>query len=355
MPASREFALDDPGRVEGGRGHGVSALICAPNWLGDAVMSLPAIAAFRRQAGVAELVILTKPSLRALWKLFPGVDRVVVLEPGARGLLRTITGVRRLALSGAYILPNSFRSALVPFGAGIPQRRGLPGNLRRWMLTDCITHPAQPQRPHQMLEAFHILGMDGAAAVWDGPLLRPVPADCEAMRKRVGDGSRPWVALLPGAAYGPAKRWPSERFVEVGRQAANCWRARVLLCGTGAERAICEQVQAGIGGDALNLAGETGLEALAALLSLCHVAVANDSGGMHLAAAVGTPVVAIFGITDPRITGPIGPGHRILQAAGGRRSRDLERDTPEARAALAAVPVGDVTLAVDEIMKGRPS
>jgi len=122
--------------------------------------------------------------------------------------------------------------------------------------------------------------------------------------------------------------------------------------GTGGESELCAEVARGIGNDAVNAAGKTSIRELAAVLAACAVAVTNDSGGMHLAAAVGTKVVAVFGVTDPDKTGPIGSGHRVIAAEGVRRSRDLAPDSPAARAALDAIPADVVLSAVGEALGG---
>ena len=152
------------------------------------------------------------------------------------------------------------------------------------------------------------------------------------------------MALLPGAAFGPAKRWPAERFATVGRRLQRELSAGVAVLGAAAERELCRQVADQIGGAAISLAGQTSLTDLAAILSVCRLAVTNDSGGMHLATAMHIPVVAIFGITNPDQTGPLGPRVCVLQNSSFR-ARDFKRQIHQAAAALAAITPEQVAAA----------
>jgi len=149
-------------------------------------------------------------------------------------------------------------------------------------------------------------------------------------------------------ARGPAKQWPAASFSATGRRLAHAAGARIVVLGTAGETALCRAVAADIGPAAISLAGRTTLPELAAVLGRAACAICNDSGGMHLAAVMGTPVVAIYGLTNPAKTGPLGRGHRILTAPAGVRTRDVARDSAQARAALAAVSadaVADAALA----------
>jgi heptosyltransferase-2 len=163
------------------------------------------------------------------------------------------------------------------------------------------------------------------------------------------------AGFFPGAARGPAKRWPSEAFVDLGRRLLASQACRILVLGGRQDRAVCGQVAEGIGRGAVNTAGETPLALLAGFLRLCRVVVANDSGGMHLAAAVGARVVGLFGATDPSKTAPLGAGHRVIAARGVAHSRAVPRDADWARKAMASITVDEVyTAAVDVLEDWRP-
>jgi len=158
------------------------------------------------------------------------------------------------------------------------------------------------------------------------------------------------VALIPGAAFGDAKRWPAEYFCEVGLHAVKKHGAAVVVLGSPSERDICEQIADQIGAGARSVAGKTGLPEMMALLKKCRYAASNDCGGMHVAAAMGVKTVAIFGITDPSKTGPIGEGHRIVAAEGVQGSRDLDRDSGDAKSKLAAISPERVGRELDALM-----
>ena len=324
-------------------------LICGVNWLGDTLMSLPAVRAFKRASPGSELVVLAKSFLLPLWETEGSVSGVLVLEHSLAGTWRTVARVKRARRRVAYVLPNSFRSALIPFLGLVPERVGSVGHQRVWMLTRVATVGPDAQRGHQSLEYFDMLGIrPDAADAMDGGLALPVGAAevAEAMREPRTAGG-PLVALIPGAARGPAKCWPVANFIEAGR-ALSAEGVRLVVFGTAAEMDLCARVTVGIGASCLNLAGRTSLVQMAACLQLCRVAVTNDSGGMHLAAAVGTRVVAIYGLTDPTKTGPMGEGHAVLVAPGARGNRTIARRSRAAVAALESIAPAQVAAAVRE-------
>lgn len=322
-----------------------SIVICATNWLGDSVMSMPAVEGLRRRHADARIAVLAKPRVASLWSMQPAVDRVVELGVGS-ALFRTVREARGLAARRAYVLPLSFRSALAPFLAGVPERVGFRGHARAWMLTEARRLPAGSEGWHQSCECLHLMDLGSDGRKPPPPRLRVPEATAQACSARLS-GRGAWLALMPGADRGPAKRWPAERFAQVGRMAVKARDCGVLVLGGAAEKEICAQVAAAVGSAAVNLAGETTLEQLAAFLDLCAVAVTNDSGGMHMAAAMGTRVVAVFGVTDPVKTGPLGEGHRIVTREGTRRSRDVGRESREAEEALGSIVPAEVWNAVE--------
>ena len=340
------------------RGGRPSILIVGLNWLGDCVMSLPAIALLRRRMPDAHLTLLTKPGLTPLWTLFPAIDEVLVLSAGCAGLWGAARAVRSRACDRAYVLPNSVRSALVPYLARIPVRRGLQGHVRRWLLTDVVRPIPGPGFEHQKCEYEEVVGLESDRDLWRLPLL--VAPDSARERARVllaesdegGAAGGRTIGMFPGAARGPAKRWPAERFAAVARRLAAEEGCRVLLFGGAADAESCTAVAQDAGPGLVNLSGRSTIPDLAALVSLCRCVVSNDSGGMHLAAACGVPVVAIFGLTDPARTGPLGTGHRIVAAEAFHRWRDVPRDSAGARRALASISVDRVYAAARELLAG---
>jgi heptosyltransferase-2 len=322
--------------------------ICGVNWLGDSIMSMPALQLFRRRNPDVAICLLVKPGLIPLWELHAGVDQIVVCGKGLMGTLHTAGALRRAGCRTAFVFPNSLRSALIPFLGGIPERIGATGHWRSWLLSRRVTVPGDADESHQAREYYSILGLDAEGEV-EAPQLKIPVLLMDTVRARFSlRAAGSYVAMMPGAARGPSKRWSAERFAEVGRSLV-AQGVSVLVLGAGAEAEICEQVAQGVG--CVSLAGKTSLKELAAVLSLCPVVVTNDSGGMHLAAAVGARVVAVYGITDPRKTGPLGAGHRILQAPGVRRARAVARESEEAVQALAAIRAETVAEAAGELVR----
>ncbi len=284
-------------------------LVVAPNWIGDAVLSLPVLRALARAAPEVRLVVLARRGPASIYRA-EGSGAVRT----ASGLLRDSLAAAREGFSEAWLLPNSYRSALVPFLAGIPDRIGYATDGRAHLLTDA---PPPPERTaHQLRDYDRLLEVRGIEPDLTPPRLpipEPAAARADAALSRAGlarDGS---LALLaPGAAFGWTKRWPAARF---GRLAGALLRrgfSCALAIGPG-EEPLAEEARAAAEGIVLPVLGaDLDPVELAALAGRACVVVANDSGPMHLAAAVKTPVVALFGATDPGRTGPCGVPREIL-------------------------------------------
>ena len=331
-------------------------LISGLNWLGDCIMSMPAIQEFKRQNPTTAITMLAKSWLIPLWRMHRDVDAVVELKEGLVGTVRTAWALRGRSCTRAYILPNSFRSALIPFLAGVPERTGMPGHGRDWMLSHTVLPPGAEDRRHQAFEYLHLMGADDV----DEPTARGLVLSdaaverCRSVLSRAlpGFGERKLIGIVPGANYGPAKRWPKDRFGEVARCLVEQHNCLVAVLGSAVEESLCAAVASAAGESAINLAGKTSLCELAGSLSLCDVVVSNDNGGMHLASAMGTNVVSVFGLTDPLKTGPIGEGHRVITAKGVSGARDLSRDSDEARRALESIEAEVVIEATIELLQG---
>ncbi len=293
-------------------------VVAAPNWLGDAVMALPALRAVRAFAPSAHLAVAARPSVAALYAMVPEVDAVVSLSPRAPLTRPAVwrADVTRLAAERfdlAVLLPNSILSAWIAAKAGIPERWGYAAGGRGRLLTRPVRRP--PGLPHQ---ADYYLTLTTALGLPAVPRVAPiaVPATARAAAAALLAGAPPAgvVVLAPGAAYGRAKQWPPERFAEL---AAALWRDRGLasvVIGAGGDAVASAEVRAALtalpGGrpalaSLVDLVGRTDLATLAAVLERATAVVANDSGAMHLAGAVGTPVVAIFGATNEHHTAPL--------------------------------------------------
>ena len=265
----------------------------------------------------------------------------------------------RGVLDWAIIIPHSIRTARAPCLARIPQRTGLPGPLfRDWMLTDIRRPGAPAESParrcpdHQAWEILDLFRIHPAGGLIPPPRLT-VPADVlDAVRNRIGDAPRPWIAFIPGAARGPSKQWPADHWRDLLQAVSAHTPGSILLLGTPNESPLCAGIAsaAPIPRRVCDLSGKTTLEEMAAALALADAVCCNDSGGMHLAAAVGTPLVPFFGITDPDTTGPLGSAPiRILQHSA-RRTRDIPRKSPEAEAALRAITPAEAFAALETVL-----
>lgn len=285
-------------------------LVRSPNWLGDAVMTIPAIQAIARGRPDARVTVLSPERLADLWRIVPGVAEVIEIKTGA-GVVGT-AGVIRAAgpFDAAVVLPNSLRSALEVKMAGVPRRVGYAGHRRSWLLDQIVDEPkpgarelSHGERPHQSWRYVHLAQAVGAG---EAVLVSEPPARPE--RERGG-----WVkiGLCPGAEYGPAKRWLPERFAETARRVADARACRWVLLGTEKDRAMGEPIAAELGDRCENLLGKTTLAELIETLRGCDALLTNDTGTMHLAAWLGVPTVAIFGSTDPVLTGPMAPPGRV--------------------------------------------
>jgi heptosyltransferase-2 len=297
-------------------------VIKAVNWLGDLVMSLPAMRAVRRAFPSAHLAVLVKKELSGF---FDGANWLDELIPyslgsglGALGARARIIGqLRSRGFDLAVVMPNSFDSALWIAAAGIPRRAGYIADFRGAMLTHKAYPPADALDGHQvrywLAMLRETLGIEGDAGEF---ALRPDEANVARMRAWLGERRTrpgdPLIALAPAAAYGPAKEWPAAKFAALIDLLAREFGAEAVLVGAPSERARCEQVAAMSRAGAIVAAGETSIGELIAILSLTHAFAGNDSGAMHIAGALGIPTVAIFGSTNPDRTGPLGPRTRVI-------------------------------------------
>lgn len=289
-------------------------LIAVPNWLGDSVMAMPAVQLYSEANPEVHIEVLAKKSVAALWKLHPNVSAVHQLESSARGTVDASKEIRKLAFDSCFVLPHSFRAALIAWLARIPKRVGLSGRGRTALLTEKLALPPLVAGAHQAYEYLYILTRNEAMHEIPRPKLEVSSAAVTSLKSRFPFSDERTIGVIPGAARGPSKQWPVPYFIELVRKLTSEIGGRVVLIGTPDERELCEKIRLEVGaGEVVNVAGQTSLTELPALLGCCDLVVCNDSGGMHLASAVGARVVALFGITDPTKTGPLGPRSKVLQ------------------------------------------
>lgn len=277
-------------------------LVRVPNWLGDAVMSIPALQAVRARYPDAHIAILARPWVADLYLREPFADEVIVL-PGDRlpARLRFATSLRDRGFDMAILFQNAFEAALLAFAAGIPVRIGYARDARSWLLTHPIAVPGKGDIPAH--ERFYYLELlRRAAIIPELPVQAPVRLTREPSETR-------WIGVSPGAAYGTAKRWLPERFAQAAAELAQEVGLAVAVFGAPGERDVCEQVAEGVrrlGATVHNFAGRTSVAEFVKLVTQCRLFLTNDSGAMHVASALGVPTVAIFGATNPEATGPAG-------------------------------------------------
>ncbi len=325
-------------------------LICGVNWLGDACMTMPAVQLFHERNPEVRITMLSRPFLEPLWAMHPAIDATTPIVPTVAGMREAIAQVRRSAPQAAYLFPNSWRSALIPFLAHVPRRIGQHGHHRGILLTETTPPSSRANDGHQQWEYVDILQLHDVDALPPPRLTIPETITQSISEKLPTAPGSLWIGIIPGAARGPSKQWPATHFAEAARQIAKQHPCRYAILGTAAEAPLCEGIAAELGDAAISLAGKTSIPELIAALDLCDVVLCNDSGGMHLAAAAGTAVVAIYGITDPGKTGPLGSRHTLICAEGVTASRAVPRDSPEARDALQSITPARVSQAALNIL-----
>jgi heptosyltransferase-2 len=284
-------------------------LIRAPNWIGDAALSLPAVRDVRRNFPEARIEVLARGWVKELYAAVPEVDAVREAA-GLRETARSLAG----AFDAAILLTNSFRTALEVYAAGIPQRWGYASDGRGPLLTRRARVPRSVRGKSEVYYYRAMLaGIGLATSNAPDTSLVPLPDWSERGRALLGDDGARWVGLNPGASFGPAKRWIPERYAAVGELLARRTGARVAVLGAAAERPLAQKLAQGMSSKPRVLCGETSLGDLVGVLGRLALLVTNDSGPMHLAAAQGVPLVALFGPTDWRETAPLGERLRLLR------------------------------------------
>ena len=280
-------------------------LLRSPNWLGDAIMTLPAVQALQAALPpTTKLFVLSPEKLLDFWLLIPGIEQVITTGDS---LPATCAELRELEFDSAILFPNSLRTALEAWLGRIPLRYGFTGHWRSWLLTESWPRPRQSRGfiHHQKhyLSLMEHLKIPVPAAGFK-PLAKPAPAN---------NGAKPLLAVCPGAEYGPAKRWPPELFAEATRRILEKRDMEVLLLGGPGDIAPGEELMKQATFPVTNKIGKTDLGEFLEIIARASLVLCNDSGAMHAATLFGTPAVAIFGSTEPRLTGPISDSVTVLR------------------------------------------
>jgi heptosyltransferase-2 len=306
-------------------------LIRATNWVGDAIMALPALRAVRAKFADAHIAIVARPYVADIYRGQGVCDELIAYDP--RGAEKGFGGREQLAarlrtekFDAALLLQNAFDAAWLAWRAGIPARIGYARDGRGILLTKSVPVPKAGEIPaHEQFYYLELVRRAGWAEQVEGAreILLNVPREAAAeaeqrliaagVTSRANDGRTLRVAIGAGASYGSAKCWLPDRFAEVANRLIAESDAEVILFGTAGETAVSDAIISGMKRKPIDLTGKTSIAELPALLSRCQLFIGNDSGAMHVASAVGLPVVAIFGPTDPFGTAPVTPKCTIVQ------------------------------------------
>jgi lipopolysaccharide heptosyltransferase II len=275
-------------------------LIRGSNWLGDSVISVPAVRAIKRGRLDAHVTVLAPEKIAAVWRLVPEVDAVISL--GNKSLWSAARSLRQApGFDAGIVFPNSLRAALELWLGGIPRRVGYSGHHRRWFLNQLVrAGERNGPPPHQAEHYLAIARSLGVEAEVGQIALASRPSTT---------GATPRIGLCPGAEYGPEKRWLAERFAAPATAVGGQW----VLFGTAKDEEVGLQIAAKLGDNCTNLTGKTTLDELIDELRKCQLLLTNDTGTMHLATLLGIPVVAVFGSTEPSLTGPLGRNDRVVR------------------------------------------
>ena len=306
-------------------------LVRGTNWVGDAVMSVPALRELRRKFANAHIVLLVRPWVKDVYAATDFVDEILVYDKagnhhGLSGMRRLVRELKSRKFDMAVLLQNAFEAASIAFLARIPIRLGYARDARSLLLTHAIPIDPTVHRSHQ---AYYYLGILSGAGLLDehpwkqknyhldsirlGVCESDASAARELLRARGVAGDAPIVGINPGASYGGAKRWPAQRFASVADAVATEFGACIVIFGATKELPIAQQVADAMASPAVVLAGMTTLGQLMGLIKECRLFITNDSGPMHLAAALGVPQLAIFGSTSEIATGPLSASARVIK------------------------------------------
>jgi heptosyltransferase-2 len=303
-------------------------LVRAPNWLGDAVMAIPALQAIRRARVNDEICVLGRPAVADLFSGQAFADRILQYDyrgshQGFLGREELVSEIRKEDFGAAVLLQNAFEAAWLAWRAGIPERIGYARDARGPLLTKAIRVPQEGEIPrhesHYYLELLRRAGwIEASPKIVPIRLLISDAARAAAESTLRSAGARPdaWrCAIAPGASYGAAKCWPAERFALLADRLISECDADVIFFGTPGEKDIAARIRSNMKLPAISLVGETYMRDLAALFASCSAFIGNDSGAMHVAAAAGIPVIGIFGSTDPEGTAPVTEQFTLIRQA----------------------------------------
>lgn len=335
-------------------------LIRGTNWIGDVVMTLPALAAIRRRWPGARLFVLAKRWVAELYRLSPDVDEVILFEEPGRhagigGKWRLAAELRRYRFDCAILLQNAIEAAIIARLAGIPHRAGYSADGRGFLLTHSVRRTPAIRRVHQIDYYLRMVEALGCLPAERTVHLRPA-ADHDRVSDKLFDeygirAGHPLIGLAPGAAYGPAKKWFPDRFASVVDRLIDDTGGQAILFGSEGDRESAAEVRKNARHPLFDISGRTNLREAIALISRCDLFISNDTGLMHVAGALGVPMVAIFGSTNPVTTSPVGESSVVIHR-GVPCSPCLKPVCPTDFRCMDLIGVDEVYSAARGLMKG---
>jgi len=351
-------------------------LIRGVNWIGDAVMTMPSIRAVRHEFPDAHISLLVRPWVADIFKEDPDINDVILYDDSFKGFIGKIRLAKKLRnqkFDIAILLQNAFDAALIAWLAGIPERVGYSRDFRGFLLTKAIPVSKDVLESHQVHYYLNLLRSMGIEAKETLPFIYLTDDEREKARKLLAiraktprpfkaPDSKLLVGINPGATYGSAKRWLPERFAELMSRIINELNGEIIIFGSQSEIKIVDEIISLVMPDGesslqhthiLNMTGKTGLRELAAFIAECDAFITNDSGPMHMAAALFVPVVAMFGSTDRTATSPFGEGHQII-TKNLSCSPCMERECPEGHMkCMSEITAEDVFTALKKILPAK--
>jgi heptosyltransferase-2 len=294
-------------------------LIRGVNWVGDAVMTMPAIRSIRQAMPGARISLLVKPWVAPLFEKSPDIDDIILYDErykGITGRLALSEALRHKNFDRAILLQNAFDAAAIAAFARIPERIGYDRDYRGFLLTKAVPFSGEDRRMHHIEYFLELLRKVGIEAPYSVPWLELSLEERTWAREKLSALKRPVIGINPGAQYGPAKQWMPERFASLIAQVVKELDGSAVVFGGPAESELSRGIVALASSPperAVSMAGKTSLRELATLISECDAFVTTDSGPMHIGYATRTPLVAIFGSTEPSLTGPVGYGFKVIR------------------------------------------
>lgn len=333
-------------------------LIRGTNWIGDAVMTLPAVASIRATYPQAHLAMLVKPWVADIYKIFSDLDEVIIYEKkfdhpaGVFGLARTLKDRK---FDAAILLQNAIEAAIIALAARIPVRAGYDSDARGLLLSHSVRRTGEIKKVHQIDYYLEMVKSLGCVSVDREMRLETkinVSEAREILKKYIPDAPENIIGIAPGATYGPAKKWFPDRFAAVAESLSKKHSARVMIMGGKADDATAREVQGFAGTEFINLCGKTSLREAIELISQCRVFISNDSGLMHVAGALNVPTVAIFGSTNPGTTAPAGRKSVIVRHEVPC-SPCLKKECPLDFRCMELISVNDVLQAAERLCEEK--